>query len=239
MKMKISEIFISLAKWLEDPNNEALLLAEYDEECLTVAAETCAAAASVLKLGAEQLDVIEPAPESTLNSQSLEDIASLASTFDSSEDPQIKRLASVLDEILLTIAAPPDAVKNFKLAKEKEIDVIKQKYQDSKKKLDEMNKISDTTKDIEKSPFYKEYITMEYPLSTRTCPDHPGAQISRVGEDTWQCDLDKKVYNYQTGFTTERGEKVPGGSVSNQTPKEEPDTNLIFDTREGRLNGSA
>jgi len=57
---------------------------------------------------------------------------------------------------------------------------------------------------------------LEGSLSARTCPEHHGVQLRRVGEHTWQCDLDKKNYNYQTGFTMANGVKIPGGDVANQ-----------------------
>jgi len=114
---------------------------------------------------------------------------------------------------------------------------LKQKYEDTKKSLDEQNKVADTNEALDKSPYMKEYRMMEHPLSTRTCPDHAGAQMARVGDSMWQCDLDKKVYNYQTGYTDEKGNKVPGGDVSAQTPDSYPTPQNQFDNRETRLNG--
>jgi len=54
--MRISEMLTAIASWLENPDNEALLLSEYDPACMEVVAETCLQAAQVLKLGAEQVD---------------------------------------------------------------------------------------------------------------------------------------------------------------------------------------
>ena len=64
---------------------------------------------------------------------------------------------------------------------EKRIDLLKKKYHDPKEELDKMNKISDSQKAIDKSQMTKEYRILEAPLSTRYCPDHAGAQITRVG----------------------------------------------------------
>ena len=58
---------------------------------------------------------------------------------------------------------------------------------------------------------------IEKSLSTRYCPDHCGITTSRVGEGSYQCPLDGKVYNYQTGYVNYKGQQVPGGSVSEQT----------------------
>jgi len=55
-------------------------------------------------------------------------------------------------------------------------------------------------------------------ITTRYCPDHIGVQAIRVAERTYQCPLDGKVYNYEVGYTNYKGQKVPGGSVANQTP---------------------
>jgi len=76
---------------------------------------------------------------------------------------------------------------------------------------------------------------LEAPLSTRYCPDHPGVQIARVGEHLWQCELDKKSYNFETGFELNNGSKVPGGDVAQQTQGLNLPYHAIFDTREGRL----
>ena len=97
-------------------------------------------------------------------------------------------------------------------------------------------KVADSIKAIDNS--IKEYRPLEAPLSTRTCPDHPGAQIARVGEDTYQCSLDKKVYNYKGGFTTMKGNVIPGGDVSAQTQAlgDRAIEHMSFDTRESKLN---
>jgi hypothetical protein len=57
-------------------------------------------------------------------------------------------------------------------------------------------------------------------LSTRYCPDHIGVQAIRIDERTYQCPLDGKEYNYETGYVNYEGQGVPGGSVAAQTPME-------------------
>lgn len=99
-----------------------------------------------------------------------------------------------------------------------------------------MNKAGDAIKDIEKSPSYKKYRVLEAPLSARTCPDHAGAQLARVGERRWQCCMDHKIYDYDTGFTTLNGDRVSGGDVSEQTKiMQHENAHTIFDTRSQRL----
>lgn len=227
----------AIAQWLENPNNEAILLAEYDENCLKVVAETCVQAAQVLKLGAEEVEMMEPARESAVTPETIDTLAEIAAAFDESGDPELQKSASAIDELLLTIASPPVWANQFKAAEEKKIDEIKAKYQDTREAIHDNVKASDTLKAIESSPYSKKYTIMEHALSTRTCPDHPGAQMARKGENIYQCDLDKKIYNYQVGYTDEKGNKIPGGDVANQTDRSSNDPQSMFDTRETRLNG--
>jgi len=234
--MRIAEMLQAIASWLEDPNNEALLIAEYDDECLEVVAESCIEAAALLKKAAEKVDQIEPASESAITPESLDKLADIAAAFDESGDPELMSQASVIDELLLTIAISPNALKDKKAAEEDRIEMLKEKYNDVSKQLREDNKISEAEKAIAKSKMTEASI-LEGTLSTRTCPDHPGAQMGRTGEHTWQCEMDKKTYNYQAGFTMENGMKIPGGDVANQTKMETPDSHAIFDTRESRLGG--
>ena len=226
----------AIASWLESPNNEALLLAEYDENCMKVVSESCVLAAALIKNAAEEVDHIEPPSESNITPESIQEIAALAAAFDASGDPGLKKQASVLDELLLSIAAPPGELTNKKAAEDNRIEELRKKYQNPSKELSEVNKTADMEKVLEQSPMTKSYNILEAPLNTRYCPDHAGAQISRIGENIWQCELDKKIYDYQSGYTLSNGSKVPGGTVSNQTQIPGIPAHAIFDTREGRLN---
>ena len=233
--MRISELLNAMASWLESPNNEAMLLADTDEKCMHVVAESCVLAAQLLRTAANEVDVLEPPTESVITPESIEETAALASALDATGDPQLKRMASVLDELLLTVAAPPNAYAERKDLLDSRSDEIKKKYEDPRKDLRKYNQLDKSEKAIENSGFTKEYNILEAPLSSRYCPDHPGAQIARVGEHMWQCELDKKTYNYETGFTLANGSKVPGGDVAQQTGGLETPFHAIFDTREGRL----
>jgi hypothetical protein len=55
-------------------------------------------------------------------------------------------------------------------------------------------------------------------LSSRCCPDHRGIQMARIGDNLYQCPLDSKQYDYQTGYINYNGETVVGGNVAAQTP---------------------
>lgn len=233
--MRISEMLNAIASWLESPDNEAILIAEYDDDCLKVVAESCVQAAALLKITAEAVEDIEPQEDSKITPESLDGLAQIANAFDSSDDPELKKQAAVIDELLLSIASPPNAIDERKDLENRRIDELKKKYESPTKELADTNKIADSKQAIEKSQMTKEYKVLEAPLSTRYCPDHAGAQVSRVGEHMWQCELDKKVYNFDTGFELNNGAKVPGGDVSNQTQGINIPYYAIFDTREGRL----
>lgn len=234
--MRTSDMLTAMARWLENPNNEALVLAEDNEDSLNVVADACVEAAKILKLAAEAVDIIDP-PTSAVTPEIVNTLAEIASAFDESGDPELKKNASAIDELLLTISAPPRWAEKYKEAQETRIETIRQEYDDAKKELHDTLKVSDTKKAIENSPYSKEYRIMEHALNTRTCPDHPGAQMARVGEHMYQCDLDKKVYDYKTGYTDEKGNKIPGGDVAAQTPNSWAEPQTMFDTRETRLNG--
>lgn len=234
--MRVSELLIAVANWLENENNEAILLAEHDEASLQATVKACISAAAILKMGAEEVEAIEPKEESKLTPEALDHLNSVVSSLDASQNADFQKSAALIDELLLTLAAPPQWADLSKEAQENRLDVLKAKYEDTKKELDKMNNVVQSAEAIDKSSMFKDIRIMEAPLSTRSCPDHAGALLARVGEHMWQCQMDKKVYNWTTGFTNERGEKIPGGEVSAQAPANvEPHT--IFDTRESRLNG--
>lgn len=140
----------AIASWLESPNNEALMLSEYHEDSMKVVAESCILAAALLKNAAEHVDDLEPPPESNITPESLEQIAALASAFDASGDPGLKKQASVLDELLLSIAAPPAAYAERKDLQDKRIDELKKKYQDPRKTFMILTRLQSLKKQLKK-----------------------------------------------------------------------------------------
>lgn len=179
-----------------------------------------------------------------VDQNALEEMAAIASEFDRSGDKMLQKQAAVLDEILLTIGASKRHVANAKAAQDLEVAKIKaiaakdqpdDLYGFAKKEHDRQIGREEAVKAIDDK--VKRFRPLEAPLKTRTCPDHPGAQVARVAEDTWQCSLDKGLYNYESGFTTMNGHVVPGGSIMNQTIAfDRPSEFVSFDTRESRLN---
>jgi len=231
--MKSYKKLLALASWLENPDNEILNSVEDNDQVLNKVAESLVLAAEELRKGASELEQMEQG----LAPSDLDEVAQLATAFDNSGDPDLLKIASVLDEILLTIGAPKDAVAQFKKAEEDKIEELKKKYNQTLDRQHQDSKVSEAVEAIEKSEAGKQYITLEAPLSTRTCPDHPGLQVERIGEDVWRCSLDNKVYNFRTGFTTLKGNKVPGGATENQSllDKRTP-SEMTFSTRESRMN---
>src|SRR6266852_3365074 len=127
--MRIAEMLNAMAAWLESPTNEALLLAEENEECMKVVAESCVLAAALLKQAADEVDCLEPVEPSKITPESIEEIAALAAALDSSDDPKLKKQASVLDELLLTIASPPGALAEKRAADDYRIEELRKKYE--------------------------------------------------------------------------------------------------------------
>ena len=131
--MRIAEMLVAIANWLENPENEAILIAEYDDNCLKVVAESCVEAAALLKKAAEEVELIEPPVPSNITPESLEELAAIAEAFDSSGDPGLKKQASVIDELLLTIASNPNLFAEKIAASDKRIEDLKAKNEDNKK----------------------------------------------------------------------------------------------------------
>jgi len=233
MTNKLSDKILVVAKWLESQDNE--LLIEASEEHLDSLALSLVQASDVLKEVAEEIKATEPITPSLITPESLEEMAAVAAAFDESGDPLLEKQAAVIDEILMTLSTPRDYTFNFKKAEDDKIDTLKKKYKTPKEELDENIGVKEALDALKKSPTFKEYRPLEASLSARTCFDHPGAPLARIAEGTWQCSLDHKVYNYDVGFTTLHGDKIGGGSVSEQTPKYQEEGHQMFDHRDGRL----
>ena len=227
-----------VASWLEDSENDLVVNAENDEGCLEVLSSALVKAAIELKAAAMVVSEIEPSEEG-ITAEKLEGLAAVAELLDDSDDPAIRKQASVLDELLLTIAAPKGQFIQFRDTQDDRIQELKKKYKNIKEKHDDMNKVSDSIKAIEKSPVYKKFRPLEAPLNSRYCPDHAGVSVIRVGEHTVQCTLDKKIYNYEAGYKLNDNTVVPGGDVALQTKMPTDNQHQVFsnqfDTRSQRL----
>lgn len=98
-----------------------------------------------------------------------------------------------------------------------------------------INKFSNEEEKENKSPIKPGYLSA---LSTRYCPDHIGVQAIRVADRTYQCPIDGRTYDYESGYTDYNGQKIPGGSISNQTPSSTPYQlpQRLYDSRQYVLN---
>lgn len=179
-----------------------------------------------------------------ISEMDVEEIAAVAQAFDESGDPMLQKQAAVLDEILLTIGADPKALGAFKKAEQDEIDRLRARYQDTNrneytKAVEEHKKeinVNEAIKAIDSK--VKKYRPMEAALSTRYSPDMPGVSLMRVGDHVWQCPITKKIYDFRSGYTTAKGNVVPGSEVSNQTQHLgfRAQEHMNFSTREAVLN---
>lgn len=247
MSMKeLKEALESLAESLSSRDNEVLVLADKvgDLEILNQVARALTDASDNIRSVAQNVESkLSQDKEAGITFDRLDEMVALANSFDESGDELLIRQASVIDDILLTIGANKSTVTQAKRAQDFEIEKLRAKqpeptdpYSIAKKEHDRDNGVEESRKLI--SDAVKEYRPLESGLSTRTCPDHPGAQMSRIADRTFQCSLDKGIYNYESGFVTMKGNSIPGGDVSNQTQSlhDRPNEFTAFDTRESRLN---
>ncbi len=217
----------------EETGNDALLQAVSE-----LLLRTEAVVAEGLNKIASKFDTNE------LTMAEVEEIAVMAQVLDTQAaeegDDLLKKQASVLDQILLNFAQE----KTPKAARDEEIERLRSEYR--AKSLEEAYKkpteeherdirAAESAKLIGKS--IKEFRPLEHTLSIRTCPEHPGAQMSRVADGIYQCSMDKSIYNWNAGFTTQKGNKVPGGQVTEQTQAlgDRALEQMHFSTRESAL----
>jgi len=197
-----------------------------------------------VKNAVNNINLLADKCEGEFDESDIDEIAILAEEFDKSGDELLMKQASVLDQILINFSQRGKKEQE-KLAEDKEIERLRAKYrQETREKLyGGVSKAQE--KDIhaeEAAKAIKEQVKtfrpLEAPLSTRTCPDHPGAQMMRIGDGVFQCDLDKKIYNYREGFKTMKGNEVPGGDVQEQTRQlsDREIENTSFSTRDSATN---
>lgn len=177
------------------------------------------------------------------DSNDLEAIASTAEEFDESGDPFLQKQAQVLDTVLSIFAN-----KDFaKLAEEDDVtDKLREKYRkrDQEEKYnkpteylkDKTSKTADRLSNVLKES--TDVRPMDVSLNTRYCPDHVGVGLIYVGEGTYQCSLDKKIFDFKEGYKNANGKSVPGFNVADQNKIDNSniDFKANFDTREGRMN---
>ena len=242
----LKEKLEALQKQLVDRDNEILVLADEtgDNNILNHVAYSLAVASNQINSALNHVKGKITTAE-TLSSDDLNSIAELATAFDSSDDEELRKKASVLDQLLLNIGVTNTEHIVSKKAQEEEVAKIRERmraenieknYKNPSKELERDIKAAEATKQIKEQ--IKEYRPLETSLSTRYCPDHAGTSVVRIADYTFQCPLDKKIYSYTEGFTTMKGNKVPGTSVENQTQSlsDRELEKMHFSTRESQLN---
>lgn len=169
-----------------------------------------------------------------------EDIVATANDFDNSNDPRLQKAADLLDNILQLKTSIFRAASS-----EDELNKLRDEYYNKAREHDygstaseqyDKNNAAEQTARAFKDQV-KQYRVLEAPLSTRYDPDHPGVSLIRISDNVYQSSLTGKVYDYYNGYTTNKGNKIPGSSVDRQVPDWSNDmpSGLMFDTREGRL----
>jgi len=204
------------AAWLDNPDNELFGLLEFDDNSLSIAVKAAVLASACLKKAALDIQLISGIEDTNKYGKTvidaMNDLTALANEFDESGDENLIKRASVLDEILITMASGVEQQEILKQNFDKKIAEIKER---SKKMNDPSFQKKIATEPA--APQKKEYRPLEAPLSTRYCPDHPGASLARIRDNVWYCLYDSKQYDFSAGYTTMKGNKVPPSSVENQT----------------------
>ena len=212
------DLLKSTASWLDNPDNEVYALLEFDEDSLSITAKACTLASAILQKAALDLQVISGIEDTNKYSFNMEDVLdglnSLASEFEVSNNPDLVKKANLLEDILLTISSSVEEQNKFKQAVQKKIEDIKKKSKQANSVIKvESTESKASIDDTEKG---KELRPLQAPLSTRNCPDHPGVMLVRISDGLFYCPLNGKQYDFNSGYTTEKGNKVPGTSVKNQ-----------------------
>ena len=206
----------SLATWLEDPDNEVFSLLEDDGDSLHVVAEASVLAAALLKKAALDIQIVSGIEDTNKYESDITDALSnlqtLANELDSSKDPELMKKASVIDEILLTMASSVEEQRAFKKNMESKIADIKRKADETKKEKSEEGKKKASIDDTDG----KEYRPLQTALSTRSFPGAPGDMMARLRDDVWYNINTGEQVDYKEGYMLD-GKKVPGTSVDNQT----------------------
>lgn len=244
--MAISIDLRILASKLEKSSDELIAEAalkgpEYLEKISTA----IAAASTLLTSVADDIDTNLTTAD--LSSSDLDKIATLSEKLASSKDPEIRKQANVLDEILLTIAAPKNAVAEAKQMKEDAVNELAAKYRSDKidelyhkpkKDLHKMHGFADMAKAVDTQ--VKDFRPLEAPLQTRYSPDMPGTPMVRITDGVYQDVTTGKIFDYINGYSTAKGNKIPGCSVANQIRDlgDQRHQSGMFETRDTILNRS-
>lgn len=219
-----------LASQLSDSDHDLMKMADQTDnsQALEVVANALFHAAELIKHASQEIEQLSNQSDSQIDLQSIKEMTAIAEEFDKSGDPLLQKQSLVLDQILNSLASD----QSIKLARPTE------ELYDLSKKMKEYFGADKMAKAVKEQ--IKEYRPLESSLNTRTCPDHPGAQIQRLDDQKYQCSLDGKIYDFREGYTTIKGNKVPGGQVEKQTEtmNENMSRDISFSTRDDLMKGA-
>jgi len=216
-----------IISYLENPENELMVSAESESHRLDRVASLLVEASERIKQAKAIACGLEDDEQTFI--EALESLAAAYDTYGSMTKQASKineEKRSVIDELLMTVAADPTAILRAKIAATKKLKDLKEEFRKNReaisvqKGLQKINRTDVAEKRVKDSGVTNEptiVSPMKYPRESRTCPEHAGALVARVGDGVWQCSLDKKVFDFNEGFTTITGEKVTGGSIASQS----------------------
>jgi hypothetical protein len=223
--MNISENLRKLARTIQSNADSVLQVAE-NSDAYPFVVDSIASSIDTLESTAATLEEFGLDAEITEND--LDAMAAIAEEFDKSRDPLLKKQASVLDEILRTFGTPKGEVARIKAQAEAEIEQLRAKYRSEKidglygqknnvrEALNKQNNVDKVRAAVQSQ--VKQYRPLEASLSTRYPPDMPGGHQVRISDSIYQDVLTGKIYDYKNGYTTAKGNKVPGTAVEYQIP---------------------
>jgi hypothetical protein len=206
--------------YLDNQDNDLLSQVDHDDDKLIEVASLLSAASELVKL-AQDL-ALDDADEKIADGV-LEDLVTVANSFDESGDEVLIKKASVLDELLLSVAADKKILLKNKIAATQKLRDLREKFKESQKEIElrkrqrKVNRIDEAEKVLKQSDILKQddqVSPMKHARESRHCPDHPGVSVYRIADATWQCSLDRKIYDFNTGFKKYNGEQVSGGSLA-------------------------
>ena len=237
--MSVSEGLKLLAQKVEEESDAILAEAEHDPVLFGLTLDIIAGTIHRLAEASKDLE----GKDLVVTTDTLDTIAYLAGVLDESEDEVLRKKASMLDELLVTISSPKSVIAQARQQTEDELNKLRAKYRSKTREDIYHNRYEERTGPMKEAireavaDQVKDYRAMEAPLQTRYCPDHPGVGMVRIAERVFQCALDKKLYNYESGYTTMKGSKIPGGGVEYQAhDMEQRDPgHSIFDTRQSMM----
>lgn len=242
--MSISINLRVLASKLEKNSDDLLIRAsEKGPEVFEKVATAVAAASSLME---EVADDIDNKANFDVTEKQLDEMAALATAFDKSGDPLLKKQASVLDDILLSIAASKTAALESRKVYDDEITRLRDELRRVRKDEAYVKPAQDHAamhNKVEQAKAVaqqvKRYRPLEAPLQTRYPPDRPGGQMTRITDHVYQDIVTGIIYDYKSGYKTQKGNEVPGGAVEYQSRDFGDVRNQgasLFETRESIMN---